>query len=55
MTLTLIITATVLLLMLAWITFRSWRGDFEGNPFAGVLMIVLTCGIIGGLIGAATL
>ena len=55
MKLTLLITAALLTLVLARITWRCYRGEITGNPFAAVLMIVLTCGIIGGLVAATTI
>lgn len=50
MKLLLLFTAGALFAVLASVTLRAYRGEIKSNPFTPLLMIVLTCGIIGGLI-----
>jgi hypothetical protein len=50
-----LLTAAALFAMLARITYRAYRGDFQGNPFLPVLMILLTTATIGGLCAAAAM
>lgn len=50
-----LIAALAMFVVLVRVTYRSYQGDFDGSPFVPVLMIVLTTGIIGGLIAGAAL
>jgi hypothetical protein len=44
MTLTLIITGLALLAVAVSVSRAAWRGEFEGNPFVPVFLLVVSIG-----------
>jgi len=50
-----LLAAVAMFVVLVRVTYRAYRGDFSGNPFVPVLMIVLTAAIIGGLCAGAAI